>query len=144
VYYWNITENIEYCRNNKININEFKKYISYWLKNLLTCHIISAFLDSEKDKKDVLICKENNVDFMSYIEKQFKKYQITIDKEHNFYFKLNYFINLLPKWMFIKKKNEHYVPKNYYQFLIRLFPFYFIITFPIELIKKITKKVKIF
>lgn len=144
VYYWNITENIEYCKNNKININEFKNYISYWLKNLLTSHIISTFLNSEKDKKDVLICKENNMDFISYIKKQFKKYQITIDKEHNFYFKLNYFINLLPKWMFIKKKNEHYIPKNYYQFLLRLLPFYLLIKLPLELIKKITKKIKIF
>ena len=84
------------------------------------------------------------MDFMSYIKKQFKKYQIPINKEHNFYFKINYFINLLPKWIFIRRKNEHYIPKNYYQFLMRLLPFYFIITLLKEPIKKITRKIKVF
>lgn len=142
VYYWNIIENIEYCKNNKINIYEFVNYISYWLKNLLTSHVISTFLYSNENKKKDLILKENNMEFMSYINEQFRIHKISINKEHNFFFKLNYLIKLIPKWLFIKRKNEHYIPKNYYQFIIRVLPFYIIIMiFPINLIKKIIKKI---
>jgi hypothetical protein len=142
VYYWNIIENIEYCKNNKINIYEFVNYISYWLKNLLTSHVISTFLYSNENKKKDLILKENNMEFMSYIKEQFSIHKIAMNKEHNFYFKLNYLIKLMPKWLFIKRKNEHYIPKNYYQFIIRILPFYFIIMIlPINLIKKIIKKI---
>ena len=104
--------------------------------------MISTFLYSNENKKKDLILKENNMEFISYINEQFRIHKISINKEHNFFFKLNYLIKLIPKWLFIKRKNEHYIPKNYYQFIIRILPFYIIIMIlPINLIKKIIKKI---
>lgn len=143
VYYWNIIENIQYCVENKINIEEFSKYISYWLTNLLTSHIISIFLKANETKIANKIKIENNIDFIPYIKNQFIKYNIDMNQQQKFYYSINLIINKLPIFLFVKKKNEHYIPKNYAQFIKRVIPFYFFkFIIPTRLIKKSLQKLK--